>query len=148
MAFQFSLDAVLRLRQSLEHQQELLLREANQQMSALQLRIDHLTVQLSQRALHESLLLASTVSGAELQFLRLCSSVLLAQRGGLEKRLAAAQAVRDSRMASFRQARQQREILATLRQAQFQVYLQNEARHNQRQLDDLLLLRRAYLRRS
>jgi len=148
MAFQFSLDAVLRLRQSLERQQELLLHEANQQMAALQLRIDNLNAQLSQLATQENLQLASPVSAAELQFIQLCRSVLLGQRGGFEKRLAAAQVLRDSRLASFRQARQQREVLETLRQAQAQVYRQNEARQNQRHLDDLILLRRAYLRRG
>jgi flagellar export protein FliJ len=148
MAFHFSLDAVLRLRRSLERQQELLLREANQQMIAIQLKIDHLDAQLSRQASQENLQLASTLSAAELQFLRVCRSVLQGQRGGLEKRLAAAQAVRDSRMATFRQARQQREVLETLRQAHSLVYRQNEARQSQRQLDDLILLRRAYLRRS
>jgi flagellar export protein FliJ len=148
MAFQFSLDAVLRLRQSLQRQQELLLREANQQLTALQVRIDDLNAQISQHATQENLKLASTLSAAELQFMQLCRSVLLGQRGGLEKRLATAQALRDSRMTSFRQARQQREVLETLCQTQAQVYGQSEARQNQRQLDDLLLLRRAYLRRS
>jgi flagellar export protein FliJ len=147
MAFQFSLEPVLRLRKSLERQQELLLREANRQMTALQLRIDNLNAQLSQHATLEALHLASTLSAAELQFMQLCRSVLLGQRGSLEKRLATAQAILDSRMISFRQAHQQREVLETLRQTQTQVYRQNEARQNQRQLDDLLLMRRAYLRR-
>jgi len=148
MAFQFSLDAVLRLRQSLERQQESLLREANQQMAALQLRIDDLNAQMSIDAEREARQLASALSAAELQFIRLCRSLLLSQRSGLEKRLAAAQAARDSRMASFRQARQQREVLETVRQTQAQVYRQNEDRQSQRHLDDLLLLRRAYLRRG
>jgi flagellar export protein FliJ len=148
MAFQFSLDAILRLRKSLERQQELLLHEANQQMAALQARIANLNAHLSQHAAQEDLQLASTLSAAELQFIQLSRSVLLVQRSGLEKRLASTQAVRDSRMASFQQARQQREVLETLRQTQTQVYRQHEARQNQRRLDDLLLLRRAYLRRS
>jgi flagellar export protein FliJ len=148
MAFQFTLDAVLRLRLSMERQQELLLHEANQQVTALQLRIDNLNAQMTQDAAQENLQLTSALSAAELQFIGLCRSVLLGQRSGLERRLAAAQALRDSRMASFRQARQQREVLQTLRQTQAQVYHQNQARQNQRHLDDLLLLRRAYLRRG
>jgi flagellar export protein FliJ len=145
MAFHFFLDAVLRLRQSLERQQELLLREANQQMNAVQLRIDHLNTQLALYAAQETQ--QSILSGAELHFMGLCRSVLLGQRGSLEKRLATAQTIRNSRMTSFRQARQQREVLETLRHTQVQLYRQNEARQNQRQLDDLLLLRRAYLQR-
>lgn len=107
-----------------------------------------MNAQLSQQATQQSLELASTLTGAELQFTRLCGSVLLGQRGGLEKRLVTAQAIRDSRIISFRQARQQREVLETLCQAQAHVYRQNEARQDQRQIDDLLLLRRAYLRRG
>jgi flagellar export protein FliJ len=148
MAFHFSLDSVLRLRRSLERQQELSLREANQQVTALQLRIDSVNAQLLERTTQGNLQLASQSSGAELQFMQLCRSTLLAQRSNLGKRLATAQAVRDSYVASFRQARQQREVLETLRQTQAQVYRQHEARQNQRRLDDLLLLRRAYLRRS
>lgn len=148
MAFQFSLEAVLQLRESLERQQELLLLEANQQIGVLQQSIDNLNAHLGQQAIRESLQLAATLSGAELQFMQLCTFVLLGQRGGLEKRLAAARLVRDSRLASFRQARQQREVLETLRQAQEQAYRQHQDRQDQRQLDDLLLLRRAYLRRS
>jgi flagellar export protein FliJ len=147
MAFQFSLDAILHLRQSLERQHELLLREANQQVAAVQLRIDHLNAELSERTNQEAMQLESILSGAELQFMQLCRSVLIGQRKGLEKRLATAQAIRDSCMTSFRQARQQREVLETLRQTQAQAYRQNEARQSQRDLDDLLLLRRAYLRR-
>ncbi|MFZ0286556.1 MAG: flagellar FliJ family protein [Terriglobales bacterium] len=147
MPFHFPLDAVLRLRQSLERQQELLLREANQQVTALQLRIGELNAQISAHAIQQNLQLASTLSAAELQFLQLCRSVLLGQRGGLEKRLATAQAIQDSRMASFCQARQQREVMETLRQTQMQVYRQDAARRDQRHLDDMLLLRRAYLRR-
>jgi flagellar export protein FliJ len=147
MAFQFSLDAVLRLRQSLERQQVSLLREANQQMTALQLRIDNLNTQLSQRATQESAQLACSLSAAELQFIELCRTALMGQRGSLEKRLATAQRVRDACMAGFRLARQRREALETLRQMQVQIYRQQEARQNQRQLDDLLLLRRAYLKR-
>jgi flagellar export protein FliJ len=148
MAFRFTLHAVLQLRQSLERQQELLLLEANQQMAAMHVRIDNLNAQLSHHEAKERMQLATALSGAELQFMQLCRSVLLGQRVGLEKRLATAQLVRDSRLADFRQARQQREVLDTLRQAQAQVYGQNQDRQDQRQLDDLLLLRRAYLRRG
>jgi flagellar export protein FliJ len=147
MPFRFSLDGILRLRQSLERQYELQLREANQQINALQLRIGNLNEQLLQHARQERRQLESTLSGAELQFTQLCRAVLLGQLKGLEKRLAAAQAIRDSRMADFRQARQQRELLETLRTTQAQIYRQHDARQNQQHLDDLLLLRRAYLRR-
>lgn len=148
MAFHFSLHTVLRLRQSLERQQELLLLEANQQLHALQLKFDGVNAQLAQSAIQEGLQLASTLSAAELQFRELCRSVLREQREALGKSLAAAQVIRDARLADFRQARQRREVLETLRQTQAAAYHQNQGRQSQRQLDDMLLLRRAYLRRG
>ena len=124
------------------------MREANQQIIALQARIESVNAELNRNAAQENLQLASTLSGAELRFMDLCRSALVEQRAGLEKRLATTSMVRDSRRAAFRQARQECEVIETLRHTQAQVYHRLEDRQNQRQLDDLLLLRRAYLLRK
>jgi len=148
MAFRFPLESVLRLRQNLEHQQELLLYQANQKVFTLTRQIEELDAGMAENARHQSARLQSGVSAAELQFDLLCHSVLQQWRHDLETKLSTAQSQRDVQAESFRQARQQREVIETLRHHQFQLYQHRETRQEQRRADDLFLLRRTYLQRS
>jgi flagellar export protein FliJ len=145
MAFQFRLDVVWRVRQSLEHQQELLLREANRQVLALSRHLAEVDAQIAQYASREGQRLETGLSAAELQFDRLCRSILQQHRGILEQQRAEAEHLREARAANFRQAKQKREVIETLRNHQLQLHRQQQQRQDQRRMDDLLLLRRAYL---
>jgi len=148
MAFRFSLDALLRVRRGLERQEELLLQEANRQVSAWQRERDSIKTQIAANAQRELLQLQSGLHAAELHFDLLCRSALRARCHAVETELLKAQALQESRARSFRLARQQREVLETLRQQQLQTYRQQSARQDQRRLDDLFLVRRAYLSRG
>jgi len=148
MAFRFPLESILRLRQNLERQQELLLYQANQKVFALTRQIEELDAGMTENARYESARLQSGVSAAELQFDLLCRSVLLQWRHDLATKLTEARSQRDAQAESFRQARRQREVIETLRRHQLQAYNQHEARQDQRRADDLFLLRRTYLERS
>jgi|SRR5579863_7508629 len=148
MAFQFPLEVVLRLRQGLERQRELLLQEANLRVAILRRQIADINSEIRNVLVRQQPRLDSGLSAAELQFDVLCRSVLVERRGELEKQLAAAEVLRNSRTEDFQQARRQREIMDTLRRHQLETYLQQEARQDQRIIDDLFLLRRAYLRRG
>jgi len=92
--------------------------------------------------------LESGLSAAELHFDDLCGSALLKRGDELEKQLADAELLRRTRSEEFQQARRKREAIETLRRQKFEVYRQEEARQDQRGVDDLFLMRRAYLRRS
>lgn len=148
MAFHSSLDVLLRVRRGLERQQELLLKDANGRVATLQHEFDGIKSEITANAQSELLQLQSCLRGAELHFDLLCRSGLRIKCRSVEMELSKAQALRESRARSFRLARQQREILETLRQQQLQAYLQQTARQDQRRLDDLFLLRRAYLSRG
>ena len=148
MAFRFTLDVLLRVRQSVERQQELLLQEANQHLTILRQRIEDLDAQMAQLTASKMRQLESGLSAAELQFDLLCRSVMLQQRAALEQEMSQAEAARDARRETFREARRQREVMDTLRNHQLQAHRQQEMRQEQRRLDDMFLLRRAYLRRS
>jgi flagellar export protein FliJ len=148
MAFRFSLETVLRLRQNLERQEELLLYKANQDVLVLKHQIDELDAGMAGNAHRQSVQLQAGVSAAELHFDLLCHATLLHWRDDLEKRFSKAQSARDSRAESFRRARRQREAIETLRNHQLQLYRQQEARQDQRRADDLFLLRRSYRQRS
>lgn len=148
MAFRFALEVLLRVRQGLERQQELRLRGANQLVAMLQLQIEKVRLEAESIAAQRRLQFESGVSAAELQFDVLCRAALAERQRMLEKQLHEAEALRHTRSQEFLQARQQREVVDTLRQHKLEDYQLQEARQDQRRLDDLFLLRRAYLRRS
>ncbi|MBZ5706042.1 MAG: flagellar FliJ family protein [Acidobacteriia bacterium] len=148
MAFRFSLQALLRFRKSVEHQQELLLQEANHQVALVRHEIESLDKRMAEIAVRGALELTSGVRAAELQFEGLCRSVLLEQRRQLEKVLAQREEIRVRHRQAFHHARRQREVVDTLRQHQLQLYRQQEKRKEQRSLDELFLLRREFLRRG
>jgi flagellar export protein FliJ len=148
MAFHFQLQAVLHFRESIEHQQELRLRAANQRVG----RVRHLIEQVEQRRqeLHslQSRDLGAGTTAAELRFGLQCEAELQRQRRELEQQLAAAQQARQQQREIFQQAKRARETLESVRDRQLHLYQKDAARREQRSLDDLFLLRREYLRRG
>ncbi len=148
MAFRFPLEVLLRVRQGLERQQELRLQEANLRVATLRQQIEDVHSGMENIEVRRRPQLESGISAAELQFDVLCRSVLTERRHALEKQLVEADAFRHACSIDFQHARRQREVMDTLRRHQFQNYQLLEARQDQRRLDDLFLLRRAYLRRN
>lgn len=148
MPFTFPLHAVLHLRQSLERQQELQLRAANQQVA----RVHHL---LEQMDLHRERLqllqgneLTAGTTAAEMRFGLLCDGQILRHRRELEQQLLRLQQLREQQREIFQQARRARETLESVRDRQLLLYRKQAARDEQRSMDDLFLLRRNYLRRG
>jgi len=148
MAFRSSLDTLLRVRRGLERQQELLLQQANARVATLQQELVRIRSQIDADAVRELQHLQSGLTAAELHFDLLCRSALFLRRRQIEGELLQAEALREARGQSFRGARQQREILETLREQQLAAYRQESDRRDQRRIDDLFLLRRAYLPRA
>jgi len=148
MAFRFPLQAVLHFRQSLERQQETLLRAANQRVG----RVRHLLEQLDQCQRQTEVLSAEELTGgttaAELHLSVAKQNALRDQHTALERELARLENLRDQQQRSFHHARQQREMIQSLRDRQFQEYARQESRQEQRRLDDLFLLRQSHLRRE
>ena len=148
MAFHFPLQSVLHYRQSVEHQQELRLRAANQQVARVRHVIDQIDSQIRQLQIRGSQELETGTTSAELLFALSSEALLLQQRLDTERDLLRWQALRDQQQNIFQQARQERETCETLRDHQLQDHQRDTSRREQRQLDDLFLLRRAYLRRG
>jgi flagellar export protein FliJ len=148
MAFHFPLQTVLHLRESIEHQQELRLRAASQRV----VRVEHLIEQmdLSRQELHsaQTQRLSAGMTAAELRFELLCEAELLRHRRELEQQLLRLQQLREQQREILQQARRARETLESVRDLQLSVYRKEAVRREQRNLDDLFLLRREYLRRG
>ena len=148
MGFTFPLQAVLHLRQSLEHQQELRLRSANQQVARVRHLIDQMDRHRQELQRIESKQLSAGTTAAELRFGLLCDGEILRHRRELEQQLARLQLARDQQRDIFQQARRAREMLESVLDRQLLVYQKQAARREQRNMDDLFLLRRDYLRRG
>jgi flagellar export protein FliJ len=148
MAFQFPLQAVLHLRQSMEHQQELRLRAANQQVARGQHLIEQMDLRREEMHSAQSHELSVGVRAAKLRFGLDCEMELLRRRRELEQQLARLRQLREQQREIFHQARRARETLESVRDRQLRGYEKETLRREQRSLDDLFLLRREYLRRG
>lgn len=148
MAFRFPLQAVLHYRESLEHQQELRLRAAHQQVARLRRVLDQYGARAQDLHASQARELAAGTTIAELRFHAVCQSALEHRRQELERELQRLQILRDDAQKLFVEARRRTETLAGLHDAQRRAYERTRARSEQRQLDDAFLLRRAYLQRD
>jgi flagellar export protein FliJ len=148
MAFRFGLQSVLHFRQSVEHQQELRLRLANQQVARVQHLVDQLNARRRELYAGQARDLGMGLTAAELQFELQCDTELLRHKRELETQLAKLQQLRGHQRVIFQQARRARQTLESVRDRQLQAYRQEAERREQRDLDDLFLLRREYLRRG
>jgi flagellar export protein FliJ len=148
MPFHFTLQSVLHLRQSLEHQQELRLRTANQRVAQIRHLIEQMDLHRQQLHSVEGNQLGTGITSAELRFNLQCDVELLRHRRGLEQEAARLQQLRDQQREIFQQARRARETLENVRDQQLQMYRKQAARREQTSLDELFLLRREYLRRG
>jgi flagellar export protein FliJ len=148
MAFHFPLEAVLHFRKSLEHQQELRLRAANQQVARVQHLIEQMDARRQQLHSTQTQELSSGTTAAEMRFGLQSEAELLRHRQVLEQELTRLQQLREQQREIFQQARRARETLESVRDQQFRLYQKDAARREQRSLDDLFLMRREYLRRS
>jgi flagellar export protein FliJ len=146
MAFQFSLQAVYHFRKSVEHQFELRLRLANQQVSKARHLIEQVNDRVNALQAQTNVDMGAGLTGAEMQFTTYVISVLRAHRGELERELTRLKNLRDQQQRAFAQARRERETLESLREQHLHAYEREQARREQQLLDEMFLLQRSYKR--
>ena len=148
MPFRFPLQSVFHFRQSVEHQQEMSLRAANQKVAHVRRLLEQLDHCLQQEHLQHQAELCRGTNAASLHFALIRSTSLQETREALERELKRLQNLRDQQQRTFWHARQEREVIETLRERQLGEYKRDTAKRQQRLLDDLFLLRQAYTRRG
>lgn len=148
MSFRFPFESLLHFRQSVEHQQELRLRAANQQVARVRHLLDQLDGRLVELHRHQSQQLTTGTTGAELSFASVCKSELFRQQKLVYREMIRLEKLRDEQQKIFDHARREREVFESLRDHQLHDYQRNAKRRDQQHLDDLFLLRQAYLRRG
>lgn len=148
MGFDFAFQTLYRLRQSVEHQQELRLRAANHQVAKVRHAIDQIHKQLQQLQNVSAHHLDAGMTSAEIRFALRAMDSLTARDHDLQRILSHASTIRDQQEKIFRQARRERETLEILREQQLKEFKRLQIRREQRTLDDLFLLRRTCLKRG
>jgi flagellar export protein FliJ len=148
MPFRFPLEAVLHFRKSIEHQQELRLRAANQQVGRIRHLIEQIDYGISQLHAGRIREMDLGTTAAELRFTLQKESDLRQHRVSLDRELARLETLRDQQQIIFRQARQERETFDSVRDQQLREYELDRTRREQREMDDLFLMRQAYRRRT
>jgi len=147
MAFHFVLAPLLRLRQSIERQFAVRLREASLAVARAQdslAQLDHFLADSSQS---DAGSLSEGRRAAELQFAALYRENLEHLREELQSEVRQLELARQKAAAEYHQAFREREVLETMRARQRRDYQQEEMRREQQQLDAAHLLQR-WRRRS
>jgi flagellar export protein FliJ len=147
MAFHFSLNGVLRLRESLEKAELQQLRAIAAAVASSRADLDSLDKNI-ETARRWTLDATATrgLTGAELHFEVLRESVLQTVRSSLAEKLAALERKRDEQQQRYLQARRQREILSNLYQRQLAAYRLEQSRREQQRIDELFLIRTNFTR--
>jgi flagellar export protein FliJ len=148
MAFHFALQSVLHFRQTVEHQQELRVRAANQRVAGVRHNIAQLADALKQLQTISSQELARGTTSAELRFSLQAELALGQQRQDFEHELLRLSKLRDQQVKIFQQVRRERETIQALRDQQLHAHKREATRREQRRIDDLFLMQRSFRQRG
>lgn len=141
MAFRFTLDAVLRFRESVEHSEEAVLLRIVQQIVETEQQLDQ--VEAGQIRIRESREqdLALRLPGVHLIDIAMRELELKTAADGLRSQLRQLELQRVNQLAVYQTARQDRQVLTDLRGQQRRRYQLEQKRQEQKTLDDLFLAR-------
>lgn len=142
MAFRFALESVLRLRVSYERQEQARLELATQHLYAAREKCAALKKEQSALEANFRTTMASSMDASELH--SYLSSKLGLEVAEAEAAHAEADASKlwNEQRTKFLRARQDREVIASIRLRQHQEYVVEQNRREQQQIDDLFAMRR------
>ena len=141
MPFRFALAPLLRLRESLERQRALRLREASLAVTRAQDTLSRLEQFLADSARSDHDALSAGRSAAELQFASVVRDHLHVLQQDTSTELHRLEIERRCAADEYRRAYREREVLETVRTRQRHAYQQEELQRGQRELDAAHLLR-------
>lgn len=142
MAFRFSLTAVLKYREDLEHREFLALEKLQNAVALAERKVVQIDEMFSTAEEHRKRELADGICGADLKSAYDYRVALEQQRQVLLARLQEAKLQWQRQLQSYQAARRSRETLENLRSQQLEAYTRAKAKQEQSALDDLFLSRR------
>jgi len=142
MGFEFSLQGLLRVRESFEKKEKQKLAVAMGELKRLSANLEKVREQMTSAADRLSGLLARGTTGADLHLSCLERILFERRERALAECVSAALREVQDQQIRFREAKQKRKVLDDLREKQLALYLLREGRKEQQRLDDAFLLRR------
>jgi flagellar export protein FliJ len=148
MAFVFTLQGVLRVRELQERSELQKLQALAAQLAGVRAEIISLEAEAEhiRRGVWQEA--SAGISGAELHFSAARESASLERRRLLQTKLQELERAQQVQMQRYLQARQKKETIAHLREEQLAAYELEQSRRTQRQLDELFLVRQAARKNS
>jgi flagellar export protein FliJ len=142
MAFHFTLNGLMRLRESLERAELQRLHSIAGAVASARAEIESLekVMEAARRRTFDTVV-SSGLTGAELHFEIARDAAWNAQRSQLLKKLFELEQKRKDQQARYLQARMQREILSNLHDRQLADYELDQSRRMQQRIDELFLIR-------
>lgn len=141
MAFRFTLEQVLRVRESVERREELALQRAELDVVRALQRIERLTEELVQIGRRREESMKQPLAAFELQSMDAEINATLEARNALLVALQALQQRRDEQRKIYQAAHNGRRMLTDLEEEQRSDYEQEQVRAQQKKLDDLFAAR-------
>jgi flagellar FliJ protein len=139
MAFRFSLESVLHLRESVERSEEMLLQQIAQEIGRVESEIQtHETQQASLREQRDHDL-ALGMHAAHLQEWNENEARLVISIRNFRDQLRQLEIDKRKQLAILQSARRDRELLSKLREGRHRSYVREQLRQEQKMLDDLFL---------
>jgi len=141
MAFDFPLEAILRLRRGLERMERLKVEALASEQARARNELENITQQFvtDRRQFLERI--RQETCGSELQFEAMRAERVEAAQHRLKSRISELEQLRLNQVVAFTKARQNREVLENLRDKKFDIYTQELIRREQQGMDDLFLMR-------
>lgn len=143
MAFQFSLAAVLKYREGLEHREFLALEKLQNDVSLAELRVKQVEEQYLAAEKNRTAELAAGVVAADLRSAYEYRASLDRQRQILLNQLQTARTKWQQQLQKYQAARRSRETLDKLRSQKLEAFAREKSKREQNTLDDIFLARRA-----
>jgi flagellar FliJ protein len=142
MAFRFSLATVLRVRESIEQREERALQQIQLEIARVLRQIEELSAAIAKAHDTQEDALRQPVPAGYLHGLLWEAQAAVAQREGLLSTLQALEQQRDKQMKIYRAAHRNHETLISMKRDQRNAYELEQARTQQKSLDDLFMARR------
>ncbi|HWR36678.1 MAG TPA: hypothetical protein VN622_12490 [Clostridia bacterium] len=143
MRFRFPLQSLLRYRENLEEHERALLEQFTREASILREQLATIECSRLLQLRHDAETLeVHGLRGSEMQFAAECHINSSLRHVRLTKELEEVERKRFDQQGRYAAARQQREVLDSLRDTQKQVFDREVLRHDQNASDDLFLIRR------
>ena len=141
MAFHFTLAAVLKLRESIERQEYLALEKIHLEITRTQNELKQVEQQQTELQQSRDTQLAGSIPSIHLQNIFEQVAALEQRKDVLRAALAELDKKREQQLKIFKEARQKKEVLESLRERQHSIYVREETKRLQTLMDDLYLAR-------